>query len=276
MENDKLPYISVIIIAYQRKEFILKAITSVLNQTLDKEYYEIIVIKNFGDKYIDDFIDKNNIIGIISVQDSLGGKLQEALNIARGTVISFLEDDDLFSENKLGVVYKEFTKDNNIVYYHNAYIPINSEGKPIHKDNIDTSIVFNMSSISIKKAIIEMDKADKINGSTDTLMYLCALESTKKIIKGKEKLTYYMVHNSASNIISNNFEEYRKYLIAVSDLYLNNYLLFSNLFHSKKAINYLNSQITSTQILEYIFGSHKSPSKLITLTPQFFREYICT
>ena len=254
MENDNLPYISVIITAYNRKEFLLNAIKSVLNQTLDKEYYEIIVIKNFIDKNIDDFIKVNNIIGIISNQDSLSGKLAEALNIARGTVISFLEDDDLFFENKLDIVYKKFTKDSDIVYYHNLWIPINRNEKIINMDYINTNLDVNMSSISIKKSIVTINKPNKINISTvqDTLMYLYALESNKKIIKGKEKLTYYMLHNSTSNLVCNNFNEYRKNVVAMSNLYLNNYLFFNSLVHSQKAINYLNSKITEAQIYIYI------------------------
>ena len=51
--NSKLIFISVIIIAYKRKEFLLGAIKSVLNQTLDKKYYEIIVVKNYKDDAID-------------------------------------------------------------------------------------------------------------------------------------------------------------------------------------------------------------------------------
>ena len=36
--------------------FSIKAIKSAVNQTLDKEYYEIIVVKNFNDDLVDDFI----------------------------------------------------------------------------------------------------------------------------------------------------------------------------------------------------------------------------
>ena len=49
MNDNELPYISVIITAYNRKDFLFNAIKSVVNQTLDKKYYEIIVIKNFED-----------------------------------------------------------------------------------------------------------------------------------------------------------------------------------------------------------------------------------
>ena len=86
MQEDK-PYISVVITAYDRKVFLLNAIKSVLSQTLDKTYYEIIVIKNFKDDNIDDFIKKNKVIGIISNEESLSGKLVEAFN--KNTFLSY-------------------------------------------------------------------------------------------------------------------------------------------------------------------------------------------
>ena len=272
MENDKLPYISVIITAYNRKEFLLNAIKSVLNQTLNKKYYEIIVIKNFSDSTIDNYILKNNITSIISNDKSLGGKLFEALNITRGNIISFLEDDDLFFETKLGIVYKEFKKDDNVVYYHNLSVPINENGNTININSIRTPIDFNMSSISIKKSIIKINNAYKINISNvpDILMYLYALESNKKIIKGEETLTYYMVHSSATNILSKSFEEYRKLVIAQADLNLHSYLSFRSLIHSKKSINYLNWRITHEQIDKYILGSNEFPKKLFNYVMNSF------
>ena len=265
MENDKLPYISVIITAYNRKDFLLNAIKSALNQTLDKKYYEVIVIKNFEDKNLDEFINKNKIIGIISNNKSLGGKLSEALNIARGTVISFLEDDDLFFENKLEIVYKEFKRDDDIVYYHNLWAPINKNGKTININTMNISPDINMSSISIKRSIVKVNNANNIPilSAPDVLMYVYALESNKKIRKGKEILTYYMLHNSISNNVSNNFEEYRKFMIITSDLYINNFIFFMNLVHSQKAISYINSKITGAQIYKYIYGINETPHKLI-------------
>ena len=88
MEEDNLPYISVIITAYNRKEFLLNAIKSAVNQTLDKKYYEIIAIKNYKDDTIGNYIQDNKIISIITNTKSLGGKLVEALNIAKGNVIA--------------------------------------------------------------------------------------------------------------------------------------------------------------------------------------------
>ena len=262
MENDRLPYISVIITAYNRKEFLLKAITSAVNQTLDKKYYEIIVIKNFTDQNIDEFINENNIKHII-MEGTMGEFLNKGITEANGEIISFLDDDDLFLENKLDVVYKKFKKDNNVVYYHNLCVPININGKLVSINNMHIAPYANKSSISIKKCIVKINKTNNITAADDPLVYLYALESNKKIIKGKEKLTYYMLHDSASTIVSNNFEEYRKIVITQLDLHLNNYISFNNLFHSRKAINFLNSRITDTQIYMYTFGANQIPNKLV-------------
>ena len=53
--------ITVIITAYDRKKFILNAVKSVLNQKMPERNYELIVVKNYNDKTIDSFLDKNGI-----------------------------------------------------------------------------------------------------------------------------------------------------------------------------------------------------------------------
>jgi glycosyltransferase involved in cell wall biosynthesis len=44
-----VPFISVIITAHNRREFLLDAVNSALNQTLPKDEYEIIIVKNFSE-----------------------------------------------------------------------------------------------------------------------------------------------------------------------------------------------------------------------------------
>ena len=53
--------ITVIITAYDRKKFILNAVKSALNQKIPESNYELIVVKNYNDKTIDSFLDKNGI-----------------------------------------------------------------------------------------------------------------------------------------------------------------------------------------------------------------------
>ncbi|AAT42912.1 glycosyltransferase [Picrophilus oshimae] len=88
-------FISVIVTAYNRSEYLLDAVKSALNQTLSKEKYEIIVIKNYNDDNIDEFLNKNNIKNII-MDGTIGEYLYKGINESKGDIISFLDDDDLF------------------------------------------------------------------------------------------------------------------------------------------------------------------------------------
>ena len=261
MTENKFPYISVIITAYDRREYLLNAIKSVLNQTLDKKYYEIIVVKNFECSTIDNFINKNDIKNILSRDTTLKGKIYEALNITNGKVISFLDDDDVFFNNKLEIIYNKF-KDNDVVYYHNDNIPVNEDKKILNLKKRNNGIDYNLSSISIRKSIIKIEDLNKINMLVDTFMYLCALESDKKIIKGSEKLTYYMFHNSISHIVAKNFEEYKKYHFNSMDMTLNSLIILRKIFSSKEAINYLNTRITDIKIDRCIYGLNEKPNNL--------------
>jgi len=120
MENN--PYISVIITAYNRKEFLLDAFNSALNQTLDRSKYEIIVTKNFRDSKIDSYIKKNGGKLVFFDKPGIGPRIADALKYANGEVICFLEDDDLFTNEKLEYIYNAFLENKNLIYVNNARI----------------------------------------------------------------------------------------------------------------------------------------------------------
>jgi len=60
------PYISVIITAYNRKKYLLGAVRSALDQTLPKDLYEVIVVKNFRDETIDRQLEKWGVVDLYS------------------------------------------------------------------------------------------------------------------------------------------------------------------------------------------------------------------
>ncbi len=253
--------ITVIITAYDRREFIITAIKSVLNQSIPREDYELIVIKNYNDKTIDDYLKKNRIINIYSEDKSLGGKLAEAIKVSRGEVISFLEDDDAFVETKLECVQSLFTINKNLVYYHNGYTPVN-EKHSIEKYN-NNSPDFNMSCISIRKEVIDADKIIGVTDSIDTFMYLSALESGKFLMADRKKLTFYMVHNSASNIFSHEFSDFNAAKITYIKNVIESLGLFFDFFNKNKARKYLESQITYYRILEFVYNRTCVPGNII-------------
>ncbi len=254
--------ISVIIPSYNRTDFLWNAIKSVLNQTLDKKYYEIIVVKNYNDDKMDSFINKNNIKNIFSTNKSLPGKIYEALKIASGDIISFLDDDDLFFSNKLEYVYNIFKNNENLVYYHNNYYPVDCKGK--YKNFIENSIDFNNSCINIKKDTINLNKLKKISALTDTFFYLSALDYGGKKMLDKKILTYYTVHNGVSNFITDNFDDYKNKQIEFLDISIDELFKFKDLFNNKKVLKHIYSYITDIKMNKFLWGFYNErPSKII-------------
>lgn len=253
--------ITVIITAYDRKEFIIRAIKSVLNQSISNNGYELIVVKNYNDKIIDGYIEKNGIKNIYSKDKSLGGKLAEAIKVSTGEIITFLEDDDAFALGKLEYVHSLFTNNKNLVYYHNSYTPVN--GKYSITEYANSLPDFNMSCIAIKKEIINVDEIFGITDSIDTFMYLSAVESGKFLIINRKKLTFYMVHSSASNIFLRDFKDFN----AARITYINNVIktldIFLNFFKSSKAKKYLDSQITYYRLLKFVYDKESIPENII-------------
>ena len=169
------PYISVIITAYNRKEFLIDAVKSAINQTLKREFFEVIVSKNFDDLAIDTFLRKNGIICMRFEECLSGEMLLSSALVAKGEVISFLDDDDLFTPDKLERVYDIFINNKNVCVHRNEirYIDIggnsaralyrvckddmlirNSEKEFGIKHILKYSRLFNMSTISVLKAVV--------------------------------------------------------------------------------------------------------------------------
>ena len=99
---------TVILIAYNRKEFIGRAIDSIKNQTLDKELYEVICITNY-DLEID--TTESMHFQHIKMTGTIGEFIYSGIEKASGKFICILEDDDEFEEYKLEQISKvlEFT-----------------------------------------------------------------------------------------------------------------------------------------------------------------------
>lgn len=226
------PYISVVVTAYNRREFIQEAVQSALCQTLDKEKYEIIVIKNYLDNKIDEFLKEKDVLNIYSDERLLGQNIGIGIQEAHGEVISFLDDDDIFLPFKLKEVYNVFRQNDNIAYFKNGTIvtrnieDVNAELKRIDrvgsgKKNFQVSDLDsehklfhiqrkfdlgNMSSISIRRKLyIPFQRDLRINQMAEFyLFFLTHLLNDSAIICLQTKpLSIYRVHDSWTGYKSN-------------------------------------------------------------------------
>jgi glycosyltransferase involved in cell wall biosynthesis len=213
------PLISVVITAYNRKQYLLQAVSSVLNQKLDRRLYEIIVVKNFKDEEIDRFLDINEVINLYNTSKEIGKMQSVAIKIAKGEVISFLDDDDMFTPNKLSVIFRIFTMCDEIDFYHNGRIiisdhhdnmPFDIIGRAsvyyIHsrKNKCDINKVFNIidalngSSITISRrlALKGINILEKVKKVQDLFWFWFACEHGKILLVDNRPLTIYRLHTS--------------------------------------------------------------------------------
>ena len=225
------PLISVIIIAYMRKKFLRRAIESVLKQRVDGYSIEILVVKNFEDSDIDSFILENGVIGISSKYVELGEKLSEGIEMSRGDIISFLEDDDYFLPGKLKKVADTFLSDAEIVYLHNSALEVIEDGDLTGRIimSVNNELTFegdmsfsqlmellkkgahgNNSCISIKRelASILSPRLARLNVTSDGFILLSALELKKKLKFSVETLTACTVHESFTHLKITDYDNY--------------------------------------------------------------------
>lgn len=131
IENKNNPYITVIIPSHSSK-FLKQAVDSALNQDdIDKTEFEIIVVKDYEDKYIETYLN-NHLVKYFTIKESdVGSKIKIGFEESKGEILSFLEDDDEFTEKKLRSVREAFLKNSKLTFFRNSAILIDVDGKNI-------------------------------------------------------------------------------------------------------------------------------------------------
>ena len=214
--------ISIILRIHNREDFYKEAINSIIEQNYDKENFELIIVTNLLEavEYLKKFVELN--YSVCFYKDGTEGEvLYSALTIAKGSIICFLDDDDLWSKGRLLTVSNTFSKFNNLGYFHNSVLPFNGnkfievrkkyEDIPKHGNLYVNNLVksreirkiieyypdFNMSSISIDKKILKnhLEDLKLITTSPDTFLYFCALESDYDLFLSTEPMTFYRHHD---------------------------------------------------------------------------------
>ncbi|MCW6168980.1 MAG: glycosyltransferase family 2 protein [Thermoplasmatales archaeon] len=237
--------ISVIVTAYQRRQYILKALQSLEEQNISKDKYEVIIVKDFEDKDIDSIIGSFGYKSILMLSEStLGEFIYSGIVNSEGEIICFLDDDDIFSMEKLSLIYEKFSG-NNVSLIKNNIFFIDTSENPIKEDKLkiasqigmrlpiirdaviapsqfrkrlgylsDRGVDFNLSSMSILRGIMKEGDLkylrESVDISPDTFFFLLALKSDKSILVLKNKLTGFRIHKSSiSRKIGNDIESAR-------------------------------------------------------------------
>jgi hypothetical protein len=188
---------SVIVMDYLRKKYILDALQSIKNQKgIDLNDIEVIVVKYYQDEKIDNYIKENfpnyKIINLDPNDPDhyVGRTISEGIKAASNNLIFLLEDDDMFTENKISRIFEvvKNIKYDEYAIWNKAIITQDLKGRTLKKP--EHKRIYNNSSIvlNIKDKDKLIDYIRKIYYVLDRAL-ICYFK--EKIIKLNDSLTYY-------------------------------------------------------------------------------------
>ena len=278
--------VSVIVTAYNRKNFIYQAIDSLLKQKIDPSLFEIITVSNFA-LDIKDISGKFQVSSIV-IEGTIGEFLYAGIKRARYGIVAFLDDDDLFEPEKIKIIIDTFSREKDLCYYHNnqKYVDANLHslnyvrlvesrsrfsmvedvvfGEESNLDPIRDALAaggdFNLSSITIRKESAKdyLSTMRSIKSNPDGFFFWMTLIFKGKLLIDHRKLTVYRLH--ALNISGQKDFE-KKTMELKRQIYTYNLLLdFINNHHPLDEIDtYLGEWIClyryEYELMLYVFGN---------------------
>ncbi len=213
------PYISVIITEYRPRGFLKYAIRSVLNQSLNKDLYEIVLVKLRRDGSVDRLVEESGGKVLYLTEAPIGYYLYRGIQVSNGDVLVFL-DDDAFVTKKLSYIYDLFSHKSNLGYYHHLAYIIDSRNKvvgrlfggpreivlidPRNARDVRSALLKYgvigslMSATAIRRDVVEpfLDKLKSLITHPDPFMFLAALNSRYLMFHEPLELSYYRVHGN--------------------------------------------------------------------------------
>jgi len=221
--------VSIIMPYYKKKKYIELAVNSVIQQTYKN--FELIIVYDDENKedlnFLKKIIKKDQRIKLYINKKNLGAgrSRNKGIKLSKGSLIAFLDADDLWTRNKLKRQIF-FMKKNLIDISHTSYHIINSDNKIIGSrsaKDMNYKLLLNscnigLSTVIMKKEIITNKiKFANINTKEDYVLWLKITLDNKKIFALKKNLTKWRKLNdslSASKIqkLYDGYLVYRKYM----------------------------------------------------------------
>ena len=266
----KQPFVSIIINCFNGEKFLKKCIQSTLNQTYQN--FEVIFVDNnstdkskeilsgFSDIRIKYFFSKKNL--------PLGNARNYALEKCKGDLITFLDVDDWYSNDKLELQVNEFLRDNEIGLVFTNYFQYNNKSKKKflidckrHEKSITQNLIddYNIGIITImvKNDLIKALKFHSDYNFIEDFDMVIRLSFITKFKFIENPTAFYRIHdNNLSKVkLSNYIEEYK--------LWISNFDKF-NKNKKKFVFNKLTTHIKLMEIkLKIINGKRLSALKEI-------------
>lgn len=244
-----VPKVSVIMPYYKKRQFVLKAINSVLKQSYKN--FEIIIIHD--DINLDDLIflkkkfNKNKKIKFIVNNKNVGAGISrnKGIKVCTGEYIAFLDSDDLWHRDKLKLQLN-FMISRKLLISHTNFFIIDKKSEIIGKFSPKKIITYKyllkscdigLSTVIIKKKLMINYKFPNIKTKEDYVVWLKMIKKINKITCFNKYLTFWRnTPNSLSSSLiqklKDGFSLYYKY--EKQNFFKSIFLIFQLSFYALK------------------------------------------
>jgi len=128
------PEVVVIVGAYSRERYLPYAVKSVLDQTLARERYEVVVVKNFRSEKLDCELADAGVTLLFDEERQIGRWLRHAIAVSHAPIVTFCDDDDELEPDRLEKMLDVFASHQDLGYYRNRVSVIDVDGRAIPTD----------------------------------------------------------------------------------------------------------------------------------------------
>lgn len=216
------PEIAVILGAYNRTQYLPFALRSLAAQTLARERFEVVAIKNFRHPAIDRALEQFGALTLYDEERQLGRWLRHAIDRSNAPIVTFLDDDDEFEPERLARVVEAWREHPDLGFYRNRVRVIDGAGRPIpperwrvHETDAEldrlgpvyvpadgkaglvdlatrrTSATFNTSSMAIRRELLDGEVGDAFERTQleDTFLFLAGALAPRALLLDDRRLT---------------------------------------------------------------------------------------
>lgn len=296
--------VTVVVTAYNRREFVLDALRSVINQTLPREDFDVILITNFTEPLLQEFCRANNI-KTLCFEGGIGEYIAAGLRQANGEVMAFLDDDDMWTSDRLQRITTFFANLPDLGFYHNAVQYVSRAGDPVQFTRsverrsasreseplllrgperfrrfqllVDRNAGFNISSMAIRRDILldHIATVRRTLSAQDELLFVLACFSDLSICVDPRPMTLYRLSEknvSAKNTGAGKVAELERQLLCLANLQEVGQSLPRPA--PGEVMDYLSLLQAEYETIEWIFRPDTTRAQVFRSLPPLLRRYL--